>query len=188
MHVCITCCVKYEVSQHFRLSGIYWGLTAMCVMGRDIQKEMKSDEIVAWVLRCQDRVTGGFGGSIGHDSHLLYTLSALQILAITQQLHKLDNVDKICSFIASLQREDGSFAGDKWGEIDTRFSYCALSALAILGQLDNGHINKTKALQFVRSCRNFDGGFGAVPGGGSTSNCPTSYIVFICISMDLLLV
>jgi hypothetical protein len=30
---------------------------------------------------------------------------------------------------------DGSFAGDEWGEIDTRFSYCALSTLAIMGRL-----------------------------------------------------
>jgi geranylgeranyl transferase type-2 subunit beta len=30
---------------------------------------------------------------------------------------------------------DGSFAGDEWGEIDTRFSYCALSTLAIMGKL-----------------------------------------------------
>ena len=29
-----------------------------------------------------------------------------------------------------------SFTGDKWGEVDTRFSYCALSTLALLGRLD----------------------------------------------------
>jgi prenyltransferase beta subunit len=25
-----------------------------------------------------------------------------------------------CTVVSALQREDGSFAGDKWGEIDTR--------------------------------------------------------------------
>lgn len=35
--------------------------------------------------------------------------------------------------MASLQRPDGSFCGDAWGEVDTRFSYCALLCLSILG-------------------------------------------------------
>jgi geranylgeranyl transferase type-2 subunit beta len=26
--------------------------------------------------------------------------------------------------------------GDKWGEIDTRFTYCALSCLTLLGKID----------------------------------------------------
>jgi len=30
---------------------------------------------------------------------------------------------------------DGCFTGDEWGEVDTRFSYCALSTLALLGRL-----------------------------------------------------
>lgn len=32
-----------------------------------------------------------FGGNVGHDPHMLYTLSAVQILALT---HKLDAIDK----------------------------------------------------------------------------------------------
>jgi geranylgeranyl transferase type-2 subunit beta len=41
-------------------------------------KGPKRKELVAWVLACQ-RENGGFGGSIGHDAHLLYTLSAIQV-------------------------------------------------------------------------------------------------------------
>ena len=70
-----------------------------------------------------------------HDAHMLYTLSALQILAICDRLDLLDK-DRVAHYVASLQRPDGSFAGDKWGEVDTRFSYCALSSLAILGRRD----------------------------------------------------
>jgi geranylgeranyl transferase type-2 subunit beta len=147
------------------MSGIYWGLTAMCIMGKDIHKEMHTDEIVSWVMQCESE-EGGFGGSIGHDPHILYTLSAIQILALTHKLSLLHDPLKTVKFITSLQKEDGSFMGDKWGEVDTRFSYCALSSLAILGQLDKGHINKEKAMEYIHSCRNFDGGFGAVPGGG----------------------
>ena len=48
--------------------------------------------------------------------------------------------EKIASFVSSLQQPDGSFSGDSWGEIDTRFSYCAVLALTLLGKLEK--INK----------------------------------------------
>ena len=51
--------------------------------------------------------------------------------------------------MSSLQQEDGSFFGDEWGEVDTRFSYCALSSMSILGQLDSGKIEVKKAADFV---------------------------------------
>ncbi len=69
---------------------------------------------------------------------------------------------------------DGSFAGDKWGEVDTRFSYCALSCLAILGRLDA--VDVTAAVSFIVSCKNFDGGFGCVPGAESHAGQ-----VFCCV-------
>lgn len=55
----------------------------------------------------------------------------------------------------------GSFKGDAYGEVDTRFSYCALSCLRVLGRLDA--VDAGKAAAFVVSCRNFDGGFGGLP-------------------------
>ncbi len=45
------------------------------------------------VLRCQHD-NGGFGGSERHDPHLLYTLSAVQILALYDKLH-LINADTV---------------------------------------------------------------------------------------------
>jgi prenyltransferase beta subunit len=41
---------------------------------------------------------GGFGGNIGHDPHILYTLSAVQILALFDKLNVLD-VDKVTNCI-----------------------------------------------------------------------------------------
>ena len=144
--------------------------------------------IVDWVFDCYDSAHGGFGGNVGHDAHLLYTLSALQILAMAGRLDdpRLDR-RAVVRFVAGLQQSDGSFAGDEWGEVDTRFSYCALSALSILGALpednhdddnvgDDGLNEKSstdtcidlkKAALYVSSCRNFDGGFGCVPGAES---------------------
>ena len=36
------------------------------------------------------RYAGGFAGNIGHDPHLLYTLSAVQVLALFDKLNVLD--------------------------------------------------------------------------------------------------
>jgi geranylgeranyl transferase type-2 subunit beta len=102
------------------------------------------------------------------------------------------------SDIAGLQNEDGSFSGDMWGEVDTRysvpfyfviwhvivlevsifaiifyqtnsfsyrFSYISLCCLSILRSLNK--INVEKAVSYVISCKNLDGGFGSTPGGES---------------------
>lgn len=57
------------------------------------------------------------------------------------------------------------FAGDKWGEVDTRFSFCAVMCLSLLQRLEAINVNKT--VDFVLSCMNFDGGFGSKPGSES---------------------
>ena len=165
---------------------MYWGVTALSLLGH--LEDMDSHNILQWVLSCQ-KEDGGFGGSPRHDSHLLYTLSAVQILALYDKMPLVDaarisscvfplliNYLKrvpLCAFseetwheawtflpicpgtqldgarafavvlprqicrcflqyvfrpshslmhadVANLQQEDGSFCGDRWGEIDTR--------------------------------------------------------------------
>lgn len=67
-----------------------------------------------------------------------------------------------------LQMPDGAFIGDTWGEVDTRFSYCALNCLALLNDLGEDKKEKIdKAVEFVLSCKNFDEGFGSIPGAES---------------------
>ena len=39
---------------------------------------------------------------------------------------------KVVGFVQSLQQPDGSFYGDKWGEVDVRFTMCAVATLALL--------------------------------------------------------
>ena len=56
------------VTEHLKLNGIYWGLTAMFLLGRE--GEMDREGILAFVAACQ-REGGGFGGNVGHDAHLL---------------------------------------------------------------------------------------------------------------------
>eukprot|EP00579_Thalassiosira_antarctica_P010455 CAMPEP_0201911000 /NCGR_PEP_ID=MMETSP0903-20130614/2136_1 /ASSEMBLY_ACC=CAM_ASM_000552 /TAXON_ID=420261 /ORGANISM="Thalassiosira antarctica, Strain CCMP982" /LENGTH=416 /DNA_ID=CAMNT_0048445683 /DNA_START=39 /DNA_END=1289 /DNA_ORIENTATION=- len=200
---------SYEgaVTEHLRMSGVYWSLAGLSLLrdAEEVDRLMgltssmgERPAIIDWVFACYDARTGGFGGNCSgtvdspcpHDGHLLYTLSALQILAMADALddERLDN-DAIVKFVAGLQNEDGSFSGDEWGEVDTRFSYCALSCLALLGRLplpkwadveksedENAIIDIYKAVDYIISCRNFDGGFGCVPGAESHAGQ-----VFCCI-------
>ncbi|KAF9613232.1 hypothetical protein IFM89_006333 [Coptis chinensis] len=55
------------------------------------------DKVISWLLQCQDE-SGGFAGNIGHDPHVLYTLSAVQVLALFGKLHVLD-IDKVSKCI-----------------------------------------------------------------------------------------
>eukprot|EP00581_Thalassiosira_minuscula_P000823 CAMPEP_0183741662 /NCGR_PEP_ID=MMETSP0737-20130205/62742_1 /TAXON_ID=385413 /ORGANISM="Thalassiosira miniscula, Strain CCMP1093" /LENGTH=406 /DNA_ID=CAMNT_0025977069 /DNA_START=17 /DNA_END=1234 /DNA_ORIENTATION=+ len=202
---------SYEgaVTEHLRMSGVYWSLAALSLLRdpKEVDELMgltsspgERPAIIDWVFACYDARTGGFGGNCSgtvdapcpHDGHLLYTLSALQILAMADALddERLDK-EAIVKFVAGLQNDDGSFSGDEWGEIDTRFSYCALSCLALLGRLplpkwasdqeaktvdENAIIDIHKAVEYIISCRNFDGGFGCVPGAESHAGQ-----VFCCI-------
>lgn len=149
---------EYGMTDYLRMSGIYWGLTAMDLIHRT--EELPKDDIVNFVTQCQDKQSGGISASLLHDPHLLHTLSAVQILSTYDRLDAIE-VEGVVKYVQSLQKEDGSFTGDKWGEVDTRFSFCAVLTLALLKRLDVIDVNK--AVSFVQSCMNFDGGFGSRP-------------------------
>jgi geranylgeranyl transferase type-2 subunit beta len=67
--------------------------------------------------------------------------------------------------ILGLHQPSGVFAGDAFGETDTRFLYCAVSALSLLGALDR--LDRERTVSYLVSCRNFDGGFGRIAGSES---------------------
>ncbi|KAL0009815.1 hypothetical protein SO802_004923 [Lithocarpus litseifolius] len=159
------------VMEHLRMSGAYWGLTTLDLLEK--LDTVDVDEVVSWVMQCQHE-SGGFGGNIGHDPHILYTLSAVQVLALFDKLNVLD-IDKVTNYVTGLQNEDGSFSGDIWGEVDTRFSYIAICCLSILRRLNK--INVEKAVSYIVSCKNLDGGFGCTPGGESHAGQ-----IFCCVA------
>ena len=65
------------MTEFLRMSGMYWGLTVMDLMGQ--LGCMEKQEVIEFVQQCQHDC-GGIGASLGHDPHLLYTLSAVQVL------------------------------------------------------------------------------------------------------------
>lgn len=69
---------------HLKTSVIYWSLTASILLDSldDIYPEDKRQVVLAYLEKCY-KGDGGFAGNEGaHDSHLLFTLSAVQIMII----------------------------------------------------------------------------------------------------------
>ncbi|KAH0816693.1 hypothetical protein GEV33_006096 [Tenebrio molitor] len=149
---------EFGMTDYLRISGMYWGLTALELLNQT--HSTSQEEIVAYVKNCQDPESGGISACFGHDPHLLHTLSAVQILAMYDKLDAIDT-EGVVKYVTALQQPDGSFTGDKWGEVDTRFSFCAVATLSLLKRLDA--IDVDNAVKFVESCMNFDGGFGSRP-------------------------
>lgn len=67
---------EYWVTEHLRVSGIYWGFVAMSMM--NALDEMDVKKASEFVLACQ-RNGGGFGGHTVHDAHIVTTYNALQV-------------------------------------------------------------------------------------------------------------
>jgi geranylgeranyl transferase type-2 subunit beta len=65
------------MSDFLRMSGIYWSLTFVDLVN-SIDR-LDKEEIKKFLKRNQHE-SGGFSPSDGHDPHLLYSLSALQVL------------------------------------------------------------------------------------------------------------
>lgn len=67
------------MTEFLRMSGIYWGTTCLDIMGQLDKLDKKS--IIDFIKKCQSPATGGGGISAcdGHDPHILYTLSAIQV-------------------------------------------------------------------------------------------------------------
>ena len=70
--------LEYWLTEHLRLNGLYWGLTALHLLGHP--DALPRNEILDFVCSCLHD-NGGFGAAPGHDAHMLYTVSAVQILA-----------------------------------------------------------------------------------------------------------
>lgn len=156
--------LDYHLTSHLRLSGVYWGLTALHFLNRPTA--LPRNETIDFVKSCY-HPSGGFSASPGHDPHILYTLSGVQILATVDALDTIPT-EQVVAYISSLQNpETGSFSGDEWGETDSRFVYCALSTLSLLGKLDTPTISVPNAVAFILRCLNPDGGFGMAPSAES---------------------
>jgi len=81
----------YWLTEHLRLNGLYWGLTALHLLGHP--DALPRADAIDFVLSCQHE-NGGFGAAPGHDAHMLSTVSAVQILAMLDAFDELEKRGK----------------------------------------------------------------------------------------------
>ena len=82
---------EYWLTEHLRLNGLYWGLASLHLL-REPQA-LPRKETIEFILSCQHE-NGGFGAAPGHDAHMLYTVSAVQILSMIDALGDLETRGK----------------------------------------------------------------------------------------------
>lgn len=82
---------NYWLTEHLRLNGVYWGLTALHLLGRP--DALPRADTIDFVLSCQHD-NGGFGAAPGHDAHMLSTVSAVQILVMIDAVDELEKRGK----------------------------------------------------------------------------------------------
>jgi len=176
--------IGYYTNEYLKMAAYYWGVTAMHCLG--LNTELKKSEILKFVLSCQKK-SGGFGGCINHDESITTTHYAVLILKQFNSLHLIDT-ESVVKYILSLSNSDGSFSLDYDGEKDTRFSYCAISSLKLLGAHSIIKEKLKLYTEYVLACQNFDGGFGGSPGAESHAAYTFCAIGFLGISEQLNLI
>ena len=115
------------VTEHLKLNGIYWGLT-----GRLCSAARRNGPCRHPGLRHVVRTIAAGSVATGHDPHLLYTVCGANPGHVRRtwpyRRRQGGRVRRGCrTRMARLRR--------RMGEVDTRFSYCALSCLSLLGRL-----------------------------------------------------
>jgi geranylgeranyl transferase type-1 subunit beta len=121
--------------------------------------------------------------------HIAMTYTALCTLScLGDDWSRVDRAG-ILRALSKLQLADGSFACITVGsEHDMRFLYCACCISHLLN--DWSAVNKEKAVQYIKSCRSFDGGMSLLPGqeghGGSTF-CAVASLVLMEQLEDVIL-
>jgi len=56
----------YHLTEHLRLNGVYWGLTALCIMGR--KDALNREDMIEYVMSCWDEDEGELPYPIHHSA------------------------------------------------------------------------------------------------------------------------
>ncbi|CAG9478245.1 geranylgeranyltransferase, putative [Plasmodium vivax] len=140
-------------NETLKMCGVFYYICSCKILSHQIEKR---EEFIHFILQCQN-ADGGFGNNTKYDSHVVSTHHAILSLLLLNHsfdgfnpyLHqggdstnggnnppkKKSITESTTEYILTLLNEDGSFKGDIWGEVDTRFVYSAVSCLTILNQL-----------------------------------------------------
>lgn len=110
------------------MATLYWAVNSLKMLKDPSFNQLKSHAI-CFVFSCL-KESGGFAPNPTYGENIVSTLNALQILFI----YNIPYYDiKTVNFILSLQKVDGAFTFDSFGETESRFDCCAVNSLHLLG-------------------------------------------------------
>eukprot|EP01147_Barroeca_monosierra_P010770 gene10771-2856_t len=169
--------------EHMLLTGVFFGSNICAILKREAA--LPAALFIPLIKECVCVSSNAFSGNKGYGAHVLYTYSALQLLYLAQK--KLDDIcerQNVINWLESRIQPDGSCTGDEFNLADTRFTYCVLASLHLLGQPIRRQQNISN---YIARCQNDDGGFGMSPGseshGGQTFCCIAS--LSLCDALEL---
>ncbi|KAF8515289.1 terpenoid cyclases/protein prenyltransferase alpha-alpha toroid [Gautieria morchelliformis] len=176
------------------------GLDLLGVLGEhpkvnDMDRQGWRDWI--WSMSTQGRHGFGFnpGSSLKNDTsnksydppHLVMTYTALLSLSILRDDFSQLDRSGLISFLKSTQHTDGSFSplpiGTVSSESDLRLTFCTFAICSMLD--DWSAIDVDKAVEFIKRCRTYEGGYGESPGReahGGTTYCALASLRLLSIS------
>ena len=70
--------LEVVMMSHMKMSALYWAVCSLAILKEPIPSV---DKIVEFVKSCSN-ADGGYGGDTSLDSHILFTLSAVQVMII----------------------------------------------------------------------------------------------------------
>jgi prenyltransferase beta subunit len=142
------------------------GLDVLGLVDELPEKTRKDLTDYIYALQLED---GGFTSSrLYRDNgygvpHIVFTYSAINCLKILNDDLSRLNRTQLLGSVKKCQQPDGSFSSFcNTDESDLRFVYAAVAICSLLNGLDS--IDADLTANYIRSCYNFDGGFGLRPG------------------------
>ncbi|KAJ2588335.1 Rab geranylgeranyltransferase [Coemansia sp. RSA 1722] len=155
--------IEYWMTEHLRISGIYWGLVALSLMNKQqaldkeeilLQVNINVDGVVEYVEKSMN-YDGGFGSEPGGESHSAQIFTCLAALAIAGKLQIIDR-ERLSRWLAERQLKSGGLNGRPQKLEDVCYSWWVLSSLKIL---DRVHwVDKDRLCEFILSAQDSVGG------------------------------
>ncbi|KAL5615149.1 hypothetical protein BROUX41_005206 [Berkeleyomyces rouxiae] len=156
---------------------LYWCLGALALLDEDVTEFHNGMVSTARYLQ---NPTGGFGGSLGHMSHLATTYAMVLSLVIVGGKEAYDVIDRkaMWEWLSLLKQENGGFQMAQGGEVDVRGAYCAAVLISLLGlpldlaptsplkgKVDASFNLYSKLGDYIRRCQTYEGGISGKPDG-----------------------
>lgn len=129
----------------------YCGLASLSILNR--LDAINVQDAGAYVKRCSNTETGGFGSCVGAESHAGQVFCCVAALSISKQL---EPDDALLWWLSERQCDSGGLNGRSEKQADVCYSWWILSSLSILGCTD--YISEEKLASFILKAQDPDDG------------------------------